>query len=61
MRGIFIVESQPGETFRNQALVGLGGAPLMEMSLLMAIRPRRGQREMATEWTPGAARSAWAV
>ena len=60
-RGIFIVESQPGETFRKKAGVGLGGAPLMEMSLLMAMRPRSGQREMATESTPGTARSASAV
>src|SRR5215472_1060273 len=60
-KGIFIVESQTGETFRNQAGVGLGGAPLMEMSLFMRMRPRRGQREMATELTPGAARSASAV
>ena len=60
-RGIFIVESQPGETFRKKAGVGLGGAPLMEMSLLILMRPRSGQPEMATESTPGAARSASAV
>ncbi len=35
--GIFIVESQPGEMFRKKAGVGLGGAPLMEMSLLILI------------------------
>src|SRR5580704_15458528 len=60
-RGIFIVENQPGETLRKKAGVGLGGAPLMEMSLLILMRPRRGQPEMATELTPGAARSASAV
>ena len=60
-RGIFIVESQPGETFRKKAGVGLGGAPLMEMSLFMRMRPRMGQPEMATESTPGVARSASAV
>jgi hypothetical protein len=60
-RLIFIVESQPGETLRNQPGVGLGGSPLMEMSLFMRMRPRRGQREMETESTPGAARSVSAV
>ena len=33
----------------------------MEMSLLILMRPRRGQPEMATESTPGTARSASAV
>jgi hypothetical protein len=46
---------------KNQAGVGLGGAPLMEISLLILMRPRRGQPEMATESTPGTARSASAV
>jgi hypothetical protein len=59
--GIFIVESQRGEMFRKKAGIGLGGAPLMEMSLFMRMRPRRGQPEMATESTPGAARRASAV
>jgi hypothetical protein len=48
-------------TFRKKAGVGLGGAPLMEMSLLILMRPRWGQPEMATESTPGAARSASVV
>ena len=60
-RGIFIVESQPGETFRKKAGVGPGGAPLTEMSLLISMRPRSGQPEIATESTPGTARSTSAV
>src|SRR5580698_3071849 len=60
-RAIFIVESQPGETFRKKAGVELGGAPLTEMSLLIFMRPRSGQPEMATASTPGTARRASAV
>ena len=60
-RRIFMVESQPGETGRNHAGVGLGGAPLMEISLFMRMRPRRGQLATATESMPGMARSASAV
>jgi hypothetical protein len=47
--------------FKEKAGVGLGGAPLMEMSLLIRIRPRSGQPEIATELTPGTALSASAV
>src|SRR5581483_3656940 len=39
--GIFIVESQPGEMGRNQPGTGLGGAPLIEMSLFIWMCPRR--------------------
>ena len=59
--GIFIVESHSGETLRKKAGVGLGGAPLMEMSVLILMRPSSGHPEMATESTPGTARSASAV
>src|SRR5579863_7124102 len=60
-RGIFMVESQPGEMFWKKAEVGLGGALLTEISLLIWMRPRSGHPEMATESTPGTARSASAV